>query len=253
MKTFFSLFLVAAVGMLYCSQSHATIISSVTAGANGPGVTFGAASFSQTVAGNGSTPGPSVNTITLNATFETGYVPLTPFNWTIGFVEADGDVNVNGNTKYLVTMNLLNNGADPAALVSQLVTLGPPNVTLDIFGGSTAGPNSFVSPSSPPAMSSIGTSFGNGFDGPTPFVGFQNAGAFNVGDSATLTFTLDLADYTNPVTSIVAGNFVLSMVANPEPASLALAGFALSASGAGVFIRRKKKAVAVIGEQAPVA
>jgi len=53
-----------------------------------------------------------------------------------------------------------------------------------------------------------------------------------------------LADYTNAGNnSVVSGNFVLSMIANPEPASLALAGFALSATGAGAVFRRRKKGV----------
>jgi len=252
MKIFLSLVAAVAISASVCNQASATIITNVVAGANGPGVTFGPTAFTQVLAGNGNVAGPSVNTITLNATFEAGYVGNTPFNWTISFVDADGDVNVNGNTKYLVTMNLFNNGADPAALASQLVSLGAPNVLLDVFPVSVAGPNSFVSPSSPGATSSIGASFGNGFNAGTPFVGFHNAGAFNVGDAATLVFTLDLADYSNGLgTSVVSGNFVLSMVANPEPASLALAGFALSASGAGVFIRRKKKVVATGVEQTP--
>lgn len=251
MKNFLSLFTAVALVLVWCNQSKATIITDVIAGPNSPGISFGPTSFTQIDAGNGSTAGASVNTITLDATFEAGYVPNSAFNWTINFVEAEGDVNVNGNTKYLVTMNLLNNGAVPGALASQVVTLGPPNVILDIFPVSTAGPNSFISPSSPAPTSSIGTSFGNGFDGATPFVGFHNAGAFNVGDAATLTFTLDLADYTNAGgNSVVSGNFALSMIANPEPASLALAGFALSASGAGAFIRRKKKAVVMVDEQA---
>jgi LPXTG-motif cell wall-anchored protein len=252
MKTFLSLVAAVAISASVCQQASATIVTSVVAGPNSPGITFGAASFNHVVADNAGTPGPSANTITLNATFEAGYVPNSPFNWTINFVEADGDLNVNGNAKYLVTLNLLNNGAEPAALASQLVSLGAPNILLDVFPVSVAGPNSFVSPSSPGATSSIGTSFGNGFNAGTPFVGFHNAGAFNVGDAATLVFTLDLADYSNGLgTSVVSGDFVLSMVANPEPASLALAGFALSASGAGVFIRRKKKVVATVVEQTP--
>ncbi len=252
MKKFLSLVAAVAISTSLCDQASATIITSVVAGPNSPGITFGAASFNHLVADNAGTPGPSVNTITLNATFEAGYVPNSPFNWTVNFVEADGDVNVNGNAKYLVTLNMVNNGVDPAALASQRITLGSPNILLDLFPVSVANPNSFVSPSSPSPTSTIGSTYGSGFDGLTPFVGFHNAGAFNVGDAATLVFTLDLADYSNGLgTSVVSGNFVLSMVANPEPASLALAGFALSASGAGVFIRRKKKVVATGVEQTP--
>lgn len=257
-KNFLSLFTAVAVALalVWCNQSKATTIndvnrSDVFGGPNSPGISFGFTSFTQIVNGNGSTPGASANTITLNARFEAGYVQNSAFNWTIDFQDIDQISSLNGNTKYLVTMNLFNNGAVPGALARQVVTLGPPDIRFSSPVSTTAGPNSFISPSSPAPTSSIGTSFGNGFNGATPFVGFDNAGAFNVGDAATLTFTLDLADYTSAGDdSLVFGAFALSMIANPEPASFALAGFALSASGAGAFIRRKKKAVVMVDEQA---
>lgn len=216
------------------APAQATIITSVTAAPSNATQTYGVASVTTALAGNGGVPGVSANTITLNASLESGYVANTPFEWTMNILEVDGAPLVDGNTKYFVTMNLLNNGVNPLSVTHQMFNLGP--VTGTILNGATAGPNTFVSPSSPFPTSSIGAASVNGAD-----LTFVNALAFNPGDTAVLNFTIDLADYTNGTgTSIVDGAFTLSMVANPEPTSLALAGLAMSAGGFGAFRRRRK-------------
>lgn len=227
------------------STASATVITSVTAGANTSTQTFGAATFfnSPGNAGNGAIVGTSPNTITLNAAVESGYVNNTPFSWTIGFVDNDGGSS-DGNTKYAVTVNLTNNRFHPIAPV--IFRLSDPTLSAILDGSTIVGQNSFVSLTSPAPTSTYNGATFNGLMGgvQTLYFGGLNGGGgqLNTGETATFTFTLDLADYQGLTgNGLAAGTFVLSMVATPEPASLALAGFAMSAAGAGVIQRRRKR------------
>lgn len=228
------------------TAANATIIAAVSVGTDTPTQTFGAAAFVNGAggAGNGATPGMSVNTISLNATIEHGYVNNTPFQWSFNFADADVDPNVNGNTKYAVTVNLTNNRFHPIAPVR--FTLGAPVLTTNLFGSTAVGQNSFVSASSPSPTSTYNTVNFNGLLAGVQTLQFGGlnggGGEFYTGQTATFDFTIDLADYfvaTN--NGFVVGSFVLTMVASPEPASLALAGFAMSTAGAGFVARRRKK------------
>ena len=234
------------LAMTAVTTAQATIITAINTGTSNATQTYGVSTLVTTAggAGNGATPGVSVNTITLNAVLEPGYLNNTPFQWTLDFADVDSDVNVNGNTKYAVTVNLTNNRVSPVSPVT--FTLSDPVLTTNLFGSTAAGPNSFVSLSSPPPTSTYNTVNFNGLLGGVQTLHFGGlnggGGEFYTGQTATFNFTIDLADYVNALNnSVVAGSFVLTMVANPEPASLALAGFALSAAGAGVVSRRRKK------------
>lgn len=241
----------AAVGLALTTSpfANATIITGVTASAPGVTQSYGAATFTSIDAGNGADPGNSMNTLTLNATIEAGYANGTPFSWTIDFVDSDADINANGNTKYLVTVNLTNNRVHPISPVT--FSLSDPVETfnftslLPVGPAVPTGPNSFISPSSPAPTSTYNTVNFNGLMAgvPTLHYGGLNGGGgeFYTGQTATFTFHLDLADYVVATNNgIVVGSFVLSMVANPEPTSLALAGLAMSAGGFGAFRRRRK-------------
>ena len=63
-------------------------------------------------------------------------------------------------------------------------------------------------------------------------------GELYTGQTATFTFSIDVPDYNGIFT---AGTFMLTMTANPEPASLALAGLAMV--GGAFMAKRRRKAV----------
>lgn len=230
-------FLLAAAVLLASlpMTAKATIITNVT---NGPGAigqtSLGSSSLNHVLSGNGLTPGNSVNTITLNATALSGYQNGTAFTWTFGYTDIDFVSETNGNTKYLVTVNLTNSRLHPIAPVrftlSPFVQAGPP-----------VGDHSFVSASSPTPTSTYNTVNFNGINAGTPtlqFGGLQGGGGelYN-GQTGTFTFHIDLKDYVGGS----SGSFILSMVANPEPASLVLGGVAIALAGGYRAARRRRK------------
>lgn len=241
----FATIAVAIAVAAFARPAQATIIIDVIAGANTATQTYGAVSFNTVNAGNGNAPGSSANTLVINAAVESGYLNGTPFNWTIEFVDSDVDPNINGWTKYDVTVNLTNNRLHPISPVT--FTLSDPTETVNLFGSTAAGPNNFDSTfNDPTPVSTYNTvNFNGDLTGTETlqFGGFSGGGGeFYTGQTATFNFSLDLADYVVAGNNgVVAGNFMLTMVANPEPASLALAGLAISGGGAGFIARRRRK------------
>lgn len=240
-------FLLAAVLMLASlpMTAKATIILSVSSGPDTLGQTSiippGVADLVTAAPGNAGVSGDSVNTITLEATALSGYQNGTAFTWNLGFADAaDGSPQpvkdaLDGNTKYLVTVKLTNLRMHPIAPVRFTLTgIGNPPVP-------PVGLHDFQSSTSPKPTSTYNTVNFNGHLSGTPTLQFGGlnggGGELPTNGVATFTFHIDLKDYPGGG----AGTLLLSMVANPEPASLVLGGVAIALAGGYRAARRRRK------------
>lgn len=193
-------------------------------------------------------------TISLDVTLESGYVNNTPFSYTFATSDTDGSATFDGASQYLVTVNMTNNRVHP---------ISPVTFTLSdlSFRNDPAENPEVVGPVPFRFAPGIGSSNYNtvNFNGVLAGVRTLQFGGFNggggelyTGQTGTFTFAIDLPDMTSSF-GLTSAEFTLSMVANPEPASLALAGFAMSSAGAGYISRRRKKKIAtsVISDKPP--
>jgi hypothetical protein len=211
---------VGAIALCANGAAQAAIITGVSTADPASVGTLNSSSFVLNDNGNDDVPAAGIsNDAALDITFNTLHVPFT-----LTFTR-DATAPNNVRNEYLFSVTINNGG--PSVPINELI--------VDINGGAVFfdEDDSAAFDPTPTGGTFVHDSAGAGTNKLT-FTGFSVAS----GASRTFTFSIDLGAAT-------ATNFDIVFTANPEPASMALAGLASCGIG-GLVVRRRRKANAKV-------